>query len=47
MTATLLNELISSHDKCGIYVVAVVSDMGGKNNNVWRQLGITLHETLF
>lgn len=47
MTSELLKSIISAVEDCGIHVVAVTCDMGGKNSKVWKELGVNIEKTFF
>lgn len=47
MTSELLNKIIYDLETCGIHIVAVACDMGGKNAKVWKELCVTKDKTFF
>lgn len=44
---TILFSIISTLEAAGYCVVAIVSDMGGTNQKLWKDLGIALSKTFF
>lgn len=47
MSEIILKEIIRNVQDCGFLVVAIVSDMGGGNRSLWKQLGINPNNTSF
>lgn len=47
MTGSLLKEIISEVQKMGVVIVGVVSDMGGKNKRVWKDLEVDYKKSCF
>uniref|UniRef100_T1IQE0 Transposable element P transposase n=1 Tax=Strigamia maritima TaxID=126957 RepID=T1IQE0_STRMM len=47
MTGELLTEIIKEIQKIGFTVIAIVSNMGGKNNKVWNDLNVNVNKTYF
>ena len=41
MTVEILRNIISSVEACGLHICACVSDMGGTNRKLWKDLGVT------
>lgn len=47
MTSELLQNIISQLESCGIRIVAVTCDMGGKNSKVWKELHVNTNKSFF
>lgn len=47
MTKNVLFEIINALEECGFQVIAVVSDMGGGNQSLWKQMNISPESTSF